>query len=92
MGKSVKINTEMVKGAKMDKGSGYCPRCKYRGVVTPLTIDKTITIPVTFRILFKIKIGVKVQVKYCATCGYFKLHISQENVGTLLKIETPVDA
>ncbi len=92
MGKTVKIDTEMVEGAKMVKGSGYCPRCKYRGVVTPLTIDKTITIPVSVRWIFRITIGVKVEVKYCTTCGYFKLNISQENVGTLLKIETPVDA
>ncbi len=31
MGKTVKIDTEMVEGARMSKGSGYCPRCKYRG-------------------------------------------------------------
>jgi len=89
--KTSKINTEMVEGAKMARNNNLCPRCKHRGVITPLTIDNSITIPVSIRWIFKITIGVKVEVKYCSTCGYFKLHISQDNVGTLLKIETPVE-
>ena len=92
MGKKLEVITKMAEGTTTTIVSGYCPRCKYRGVVTPLTLDEIIVIPVTFRILFKIKIGVKVELKYCATCGYLKLQISQDNVGTLLKIETPVDA
>ena len=92
MDKSVKLNIKTVKGTKLSKGNDYCPRCKYRGNVTRLTIDKIAVIPVSIWVVFRITIGVNVELKYCKTCGYFKLHISQKKVGTLLKIMTPIEA
>lgn len=86
------VKMKLAPQVKMSDAEGLCPRCKYRGNVVSLLLDQALTIPVSVKWIFRITIGLDMAVKYCPTCGYFMVKASQENIGDLLKYETPIEA
>lgn len=86
------VKMQFAEKVKSQDNDSNCPRCKYRGNVVPLLLDQAITIPVSVKWIFRFTIGLDMAVKYCPTCGYFMVDASQENIGRLLHLETPVEA